>query len=381
MNRILAPVVLSALVFQSGVHWDYPPTKTVDATDTYFGKTYKDPYRWLENLKDKEVEAWFKAQAELTDSVLAKIPARDSLAQEWMALDKLNPQVIRQITTSTAASSTKRRSAARTSANSISERDGMATNAFCSIRPPSHRRAPSRRRHHHRELRSISGRALCRARASRGGRRILRDLRGLDVDRGTSCPRASIRPTDPFGWTMDSKSFFYDAGKVTDIKSLEIELNRKTRLHTLGTDVSADIDFFSNESYPDLGIAAKEMPVAVIDESYPDYVVGIASTVQSEMRLFYAPVSQMKPAASSDGRCWRARGQSGPRVRLPQDEAYAVTHAGAPKYKLVRTQREPSRTGSTPTSSCLRQRTRSSTSRRARAFFSPCTRTASSAAL
>ena len=69
---------------------------------------------------------------------------------------------------------------------------------------------------------------------------------------------------------MDSKSFLYDAGKVTDIKSPEIELNRKTRLHTLGTEVASDIDFFSNESYPDLGISPKEMPMAFIDESYPD---------------------------------------------------------------------------------------------------------------
>jgi len=63
----------------------------VEAEDTYFGKTYKDPYRWLENLKDKEVEAWFKAQGEVTDGLLGKIPGRDALVDEWMALDKLKP--------------------------------------------------------------------------------------------------------------------------------------------------------------------------------------------------------------------------------------------------------------------------------------------------
>jgi len=68
---------------------NYPPTKTVDASDTYFGKTYNDPYRWLENLKGADVEAWFKAQAELTDGLLAKaIPARDALVQEWLAVDE-----------------------------------------------------------------------------------------------------------------------------------------------------------------------------------------------------------------------------------------------------------------------------------------------------
>ena len=77
---------------------NYPPTKTVDASDTYFGKTYKDPYRWLESMKDKEVEVWFKAQAELTDGLLAKIAGRDALAEEWMALDKLKPSEYSAIT-------------------------------------------------------------------------------------------------------------------------------------------------------------------------------------------------------------------------------------------------------------------------------------------
>src|SRR6188472_694786 len=98
MSRVLPSFALVALMLQSAVPWSYPPTKTGEATDTYFGKTYKDPYRWLENLKDKDVETWFKSQADLTDSLLAKIPARDALANEWMALDKLKPASYSQIT-------------------------------------------------------------------------------------------------------------------------------------------------------------------------------------------------------------------------------------------------------------------------------------------
>src|SRR6478752_6429946 len=87
---LLVPAVL-VCALPCGAQWQYPTTKTVDVEDVYFGQTYKDPYRWLENLKDKEVETWFKAQAELTDSLLAKIPGRDALVDEWMALDKLKP--------------------------------------------------------------------------------------------------------------------------------------------------------------------------------------------------------------------------------------------------------------------------------------------------
>ena len=100
-GRIAGPIGLAVLALASGpahAQWNYPATKTVDASDTYFGKTYKDPYRWLENLKDKDVEAWFKAQATLTDGALDKIPGKDALAQEWMALDKLQPAKYSDIT-------------------------------------------------------------------------------------------------------------------------------------------------------------------------------------------------------------------------------------------------------------------------------------------
>ena len=73
----------------------------------------------------------------------------------------------------------------------------------------------------------------------------------------------------PIGWTKDNQTLFYDAGKGADIKNPEIELNRKTRLHKLGSDFAGDVDFFSNESYPDLGIAPKEFPIASIDERIP----------------------------------------------------------------------------------------------------------------
>jgi prolyl oligopeptidase len=36
------------------VQYLYPPTKTLDSSVAYFGITYKDPYRWLENMKQQE---------------------------------------------------------------------------------------------------------------------------------------------------------------------------------------------------------------------------------------------------------------------------------------------------------------------------------------
>jgi prolyl oligopeptidase len=89
--RFRALIGLGAVALPCFAQTHYPPTRVVDVSDTYFGVTYKDPYRWLEDVKDDAVARWFKAQATLTDDLLARIPARDALAEEWMRLDSLAP--------------------------------------------------------------------------------------------------------------------------------------------------------------------------------------------------------------------------------------------------------------------------------------------------
>ena len=60
-----------------------PPVAPVKpVTDTYFGVTVVDPYRYMENMKDPEVAGWTKAQADYTHAVLSKIPGRATLYKE-----------------------------------------------------------------------------------------------------------------------------------------------------------------------------------------------------------------------------------------------------------------------------------------------------------
>ncbi len=64
----------------------YPETKKVDTVNTYFGTKVKDPYRWLEDDRSEETEAWVKAENEVTFDYLSKIPYRDTLKNRLSAL-------------------------------------------------------------------------------------------------------------------------------------------------------------------------------------------------------------------------------------------------------------------------------------------------------
>lgn len=66
-----------------------PPVAPVRAvSDEYFGVKVSDPYRYMENLNDPEVAAWFNEQDAHTRSVLAEIPGRTALLARIRQLDQ-----------------------------------------------------------------------------------------------------------------------------------------------------------------------------------------------------------------------------------------------------------------------------------------------------
>jgi len=75
-----------------------PPAPTVAmvkvVTDEYYGTKVSDPYRYMENLKDSQVQSWFKAQNNYTRAVLERIPGRTNLLARIKELDESEPAFI-----------------------------------------------------------------------------------------------------------------------------------------------------------------------------------------------------------------------------------------------------------------------------------------------
>ncbi|MCU4183588.1 prolyl oligopeptidase family serine peptidase [Acidiferrimicrobium sp. IK] len=74
----------------------YPDTRRQDIVDTLHGYQVADPYRWLEDAADPEVEAWSSAQDALTSAVLEPLAERGPLRARLRELvpDVTGPPVV-----------------------------------------------------------------------------------------------------------------------------------------------------------------------------------------------------------------------------------------------------------------------------------------------
>ena len=322
-----------ALISASALaQWHYPAAPTSDASDVWFGTRYQDPYRPLENLKDPKVAAWFKAEAQLTDSTIAKIPGRDALVREWLSMDRRTPPRYHEFKFE-GGRLFYRKTLGGQNVGKLYVREGWAGSERLLFDPTTYKKAAGTTVSLFEP--SFDGQYVVLGLAVQGGE--WSELRVLKVEDGQLLPD-SIYPAAWWGvnWLPNSREFFYNGSDVTDIKSLDIETNRKARLHALGTPVSQDRDLLSSEATADLGIEAKEMPQAQVPESAPERLIGSLDTVQPELRLLIASVSDLdqgqvhwKPLVQRADKLVRG-------VAITPEWVYSITAVDAPHYKMVR---------------------------------------------
>ena len=87
-----AAVWLPISAAQKGPALAKPPVAPVrPVTDDYFGTKVVDNYRWMENLKDPEMQQWMKAQADYTRQTLDALPGYPALLKRIAELDASTP--------------------------------------------------------------------------------------------------------------------------------------------------------------------------------------------------------------------------------------------------------------------------------------------------
>ena len=74
-----------------------PPPSAKPVVETHWGVQVEDPYRFLEDVSNPEVQAYMKAQADATHAILAKIPGRDRLLERIQEIDADVPAVVTSV--------------------------------------------------------------------------------------------------------------------------------------------------------------------------------------------------------------------------------------------------------------------------------------------
>ncbi len=328
MKKIIL-CVLCLYTFASFGQWRYPSTKTADSVDTYFGIAYKDPYQWIENLKDTSVVSWFKQQADFSIRILNNIAGRDGLIGEWQALDQLQPPKTTDAVYENGRVFYKKTMPGE-KVGKLYYREGLQGEELLLFDPNGYIAGKTLTIESFTP--SFDGKQIAIA-YSQGGAEIS-TLKVLNVDSRKFLPD-EIYPVVAFNsWTFDNKGFLYFWQKSADNSDPHARLNCKTKLHVLHTDSKEDRDYFSNVSYPDLKIDPGVFPFAYLTEDNKSYVFGGILSVQPEYSTYYAPIEQLNSPKIQ----WRVlctpenklvRG-----MELVGDKVYAITYEGAQKLQV-----------------------------------------------
>jgi len=313
--------------------YHYPMAKVADSTNTYFGVTYHDPYRWMENLKDSEVVDWFRQQTYLSDSILNKISGREELISDWKMLDRLQPPKIDSRDFENGRLF-YRKTMPGENVSKLYYRQGMNGKEQLLFDPMTFIKGKTLSIQG--ALPSFDGKKIAIAYSESGAE--ISTIKVMDVDTKTFLPE-TIYPSwfGPISWTFDNNSLLYFSQKTADNTSPEFELNTKTKLHKLQEDVSKDQDFFSNERYQGLGIQPNDLPFAGLNKDAKKYVFAFLSNVRPELFAYYAPVSQLNSESISWKVLCRPEDKLVRGIEFVGDNAYAITYKDAKNYKLIRT--------------------------------------------
>ena len=300
------------LFISFGSYAQTPPTRKQPVTDTYFGKTVVDNYRWLEDVNSQEVKDWFKAQADYTNSVLDQIPGRDSLIETFVRYDKLRSIRYGEVS-KRGDHYFYRKTLPSETVGKLYTRNGKTGPETLLFDPSAYDKTKTYSVTAFTP--SPNGQQLVIGLQEGGAE--LSTLRTMTVATKTFQPESI---TAVFGggvvWLPDNASFLYTPQNSNDPKDPKGNLDTKARLHKLGSDPASDPDLFSRAKNPDMGIRPDQYPIMFLSDD-DSQLYGLLSSVDRRADAWVAdPADLNKPAIA-----WK-------RLATPADSVYSVLKLG-----------------------------------------------------
>jgi len=328
---------VTSLPAQTTISGTPPAAPVRPVTDDYFGRQVVDPYRYLENLKDPAVEAWFKGQNDYTRGVLARIPGRQELLARIKVLGESAPAKVSDVRSLPGGRYFYQKRLASEDVAKLYTRAGLDGQEKLLV-DPTKISAPKGAHY-----------AISYYAASFDGRYVAYgvSLSGSEdavlhvVETATGRELTDTIDRAQFGspsWMPDGRSFLYNRLQKTGPNSAPTDryLKSKGYRHVLGTDPETDRAVFGFDLSSRVQLAEVDIPfVTTVPGSH--YVFGIAAHgVQNEATIYLAGLDTVdKPGIPWQKICDVEDDVTSFDVR--GDDLYLLTHKGASRFKVTHT--------------------------------------------
>jgi prolyl oligopeptidase len=271
-----------------------PSTPVRPVVDDYFGIKITDPYRYLENLADPEVQTWFKAQAEYAGNYFDHLATRQAFVTDIEKYVNSEPASIHDIRRTFAGHYFFLKTLPTENTAKLYMRqgiDGPDTLLVDTDKFAGPKGQPAAINYY-----SVSHDDRYVAVGISTGGSEMATLHILDTQTGKESAETIDRAE--FGgvaWRPDNQSFFYNRLQAPGDKPAPNSkfLNSTIFLHQVGASPETDRAIFRNGLSPRVQISPVDEPgVAIRPDS--DFAIGIVEHgVQREQTLYAAPAAAL----------------------------------------------------------------------------------------
>jgi len=310
-----------------------PPTAPVhEITDTYFGQTVVDPYRWMEDAKSPETSAWMKGQADYSRAYLDRLPMRAQLLKRF---EELSETGVRVSGIQRAASLYfYYRQAPGENDRRLYVRDGFKGTEHLLI-DPDKLSSPGKRYSIDSYSPSFDGKYVCYT-VSLGGSengemRVVETSTGRDL--GERIDRARFGAG---AWMPDGRSFLYNRLQKLAAGAPPTDLYQKSRvyLHVLGANPDADRVVFGYEVDPNIKLGPTPLPFAFVPVN-SKYVFAIVNSGVSPNSEYYVTTIDKITQTPIPWRRIASLDDDIASIDIHGDDLYLNTYRNTPRFKVI----------------------------------------------
>jgi prolyl oligopeptidase len=345
VKRATVLILLAALLSGCAHQPQHPPVAAVrPVIDDYFGTKISDPYRYMENLKDPQVQAWIKGQADYATHVLSAIPGRDALLARIRELDSGAPYRIYIQRRWPNGDMLYSKALATENVDKLyMKRAGDGIERLL-VDPDAMSAADPTGRHYSLSfcVPSIDEKYIAYGIAAAGSEQ--QTLHILDVTTGKDLPEAIDRFEDAYThpeWTADSSGFFYSRRRQLppDVPATEGYKQTKAFFHRLGTNPTNDKLVFSMNGNVSVPMGEADFP-GIIAPQNSRWAIGQIHHGDSSILTLYAAPLDALISSNPANVPWKKICDVADEVvdfAVQGDEIYLTSSFDAPHFRVVKT--------------------------------------------